>query len=261
MTRPGILIVLLAAAGLLHAQQPTELPAPKEPILPRAPERAEWTILLHFDREAAKKNFLNPGEDKQGVSEAAKQAPSYPREIRISKDGSTYREVMVWPNGTTTEKWVVDNLQVQRNPQGDIVRIMPPSGYYSKEYSDYARSDFEVLEWIGRGNYKGVRLAAGQPVYAFEVTGDKRKLTPREEADVRRELRDRGDIASPDRIFSVYLNGKNQLPVYSDDGEIIRTYTFVQAPTEKLTPPPPIAQAINQWKKEIKRKNSVPLPP
>lgn len=256
MTKQGMLIFSLAAAGFLQAQE--EVPPPKEPLLARTGKQAEWVITFRPDEGKSGDGESKSKEDGAG-KEAAPAMTGFPKEIRVSKDGDTYREIALWPDGKTSEKWVVDGLQVRDTSHGDVVRIMSPAGFYAPEYSDYTRSDFEDVEWIAKSNYQGVQAIKDAKFYKFMTAWNKRKQTPREVAE-RKMIEGYRSELDAGRVCTVLLDVATQLPMMLADGYSIRTFSY-STRTEKLVPPAKFAQAIDDWKKEIKRKTSVPLPP
>jgi hypothetical protein len=250
------LVLLLEITGSLAAQTPQQLPPPKTPILARAPERAEWVITYRFDRDKAKDELFNPSPAKKpDPANQAKGTPALlPKETHVSKDGQTYREITTWSDGHKSEKWIVQGFELSDTPQGEVMRIMP----FSTNYSDYSQSDFESAEWVAQTNYSGPNILNGLQVYGFEVAGNKRALTRREAAE--RARRGPVDKTEATRLFIADLDIHTQLPLYLDDGEFIRTYTYPGNTPEKLIPPPKFAQALESWLKEIKRKAPAPPP-
>ncbi len=237
-------VALFAGAGASPGQ---EIPPPKEPILPRAPQRAEWTVEFRLDRELAKKEVLEGKEKK----EVPKGFTGFPAEIAVSKDGSTYREIARWPDGRTVEKWIVGGLQVSQSPDGrGLMRI--PSIDYSPYLSDYSRSDFEEAEWIGKDSYVGPKVTDKLSVYEFSAAPGKRRLTPREIADQGTEAASGASAA---------LDIRTQLPVYVDDGTVVRIYRYAPAPTGTLVPPQNFAQEFEAWKSFVRKKTPPPILP
>ena len=234
-----ILWSIIALASLGRAAD--EVPALKEPLLPRTSERASWTI-----------SFVAKNPD----SPLAKQLP---KQIEVSKDGTTYREILTDVSGRKTEKWIVNGMQVQETVDGRVMKVMLTSSYYVPDFSDYTRSDFEDVEWIDKSNYRGISLSNKIPVHAFEVAGEKRRFTPR-------ELRERANNEGPTiedlvgRTYIAYLDIHTQLPVLLDDGLCIRTYSYGPA-SGGLTPPAKFAEVLDAWKRKLTKQKSVPSPP
>lgn len=256
-----ILLLLLGAGyGRAYAQQSNfDLPPPKEPLLPRVNDHSTWSVSLHYDREHARAELLDPKGSENKADAGAGEQPV--AKIQVTKDGGVYREVAIGVNGKTKEKWIFDKFQAQESDDGKVVMIMQPAAFFSRDYSDYSRSDFEVLEWIDKSNFVGTAGFRGQPVYVFETSGNKRRLTAREQADIRSERATDSEIQRYSEKFVVYLDGKTQLPVYFDDGEIIRTYTYGPSNADKLQAPSKFQQALADWNAEVKQRTAKPLPP
>lgn len=259
--KAAALLLSFAGAGFCLAQE--SVPPPKDPILPRLPSRADWTIVYRYDRDIAKDEILHPEQGKKTEEKPAgdKSVQAVPKETRISKDGNTYREVTTWRDGYQSEKWIIDGLQVRSTAAGNVVRIMLPTTYYASDYSDYARSDFEDVEWVDKKNYVGPGELNEAVAYVFKVAGDKKTRTPRENAERLADPAAANAKAEAAREYVAYLDVKNQLPVFLDDGDVIRTYTYTLNPADKLVPPQKFSQAIDDWKKRIKRKTAVPGAP
>ncbi len=248
-----------AHVGATAFAQTREDLKPGEPILPRAPSRAEWTVKSYFAGGSA-----TPG-DSAG-SDRRKPVES----VTVSKDGDTYREVIQRADGRKVEKWIQDGLQVYSLPQSDkIARSVLSARSYSETFSDYRRSDFEELEWIGMDNFTGVTEIGGREVFAFSTDAVTRKLTPRELSsladpdgtetmeDLERDFRDRSGNESG---YTAYLDIATQLPVYFDDGQTKRLYEFAKQPPGQLVAPQRFAAELAEWRSELDRRKPFPRP-
>ena len=252
----GVAAAFHATCALAQDRGP-ELPPPKDPVLPRAPARAEWTATTRADRKKALEEMAAP--PKGNVQEKATKTIS---EIRVSKDGSLYRELSVLEDGRKIEKWISGIFQAVEAPVGGFARIPLPAGTISQDYSDYRAGDFENLLWVDKSNYAGSGTFQGLPVYVFKVAADKRLFTPREKSDLEmRRTPDDSLIRKPGQTFVAYLDARTQLPVLFDDGESVTTYSFIADPPDKLQAPPAFAKALADWTADVKRKSSKPLPP
>jgi len=257
MNRTFAIFLWFALGAGVRAQQLEQISPPKEPILPRMPTRAEWIITYHFDRDKTQAEVLQP--EKAGKKPEPKEPAGYvPKETQVSKDGTTYREVTTWADGHQTEKWIVDGLEAQSTSQGGVAKIMLPTTFYSSDFSDYSRSDFEVLEWVAKANYKAPRKISGATVYEFGVAGSKKALTPREQAA--KALGDGGALPQAGQNYVAFLDVEQQRPVYLDDGEVIRIYSYPAIPSDKLSPPEKFAEFFANWKKKNRLRTAVPLP-
>lgn len=253
------MMILVFGLGLSLAQE-EKIPPPKEPVLARAPSRAEWTIRFSFDLGKAKAAALG-GTSPQKKEPDSSKFTGFPVEIQISKDGTTYREIAYWPDGSKIEKWIVDGFQLQESRDGkNLIRL--PAMSFSPDVSDYSRSDFENVEWVGLDNYTGPEVAKSPIAYEFSVTAAKKRLTSREEALI--EARGGGSEASrnPDQRYTAYLDIKTQLPLYADNGTTACIYKFAPAPSTPLTVPSKFAQEFAAWKNLIRKRTlPPPLPP
>ena len=241
------------------------LPPPKFPLELRAPNKYQWKIDFRFDRAKAKKQTLTPeakpSEDLDEPTEAA--PPMLPKSIEVSKDGRVYREVTTWQDGKKSEKWVLDGLQLREQPKtGRVLDVDAAS--YSTDFSDYRRSDFELAEWMNKEAFKGVKLLGTRPAYEFSIGSDKRRPTPREIAlksiqdDVSESTDSQPVAASAEYV--AYLDAKSLLPIYIDDGEVVRIYSYGPL-TESLVPPQKFMDRLNARKKMLQAKTRVPTPP
>jgi len=242
-------------SGWIYAQS-----MPSEPILKRAPAHAEWSVQFFPSESDIKKTFAkNGGQFKEG--EIPKGALVGPKSKTVSKDGTTYRELEQWEDGRSQEKWTVGDMQVyETSLTKKLVRLpRPASAQVASNYSDYRRSDFEELEWIGRDNFVGVQDMNGRKVYEFQGNAAKRRLTLREQGDLvdvdagksaeelAKEFR-AGSSGKPSYV--VYLDAQTQLPLYFDDGRVIRIYNFSANPPASLQVPQRFSDKFEAWKKE-----------
>lgn len=237
------------------AQDSAPPPPPKDPLLSRAPKTSEWSI-----------------EEKSAISiqteqTAEPESQDPPRKRIISKSGTIYREVTNNLKHGSTVKWVIDGLQVRQLPGSNRLSRIPRS-QFSSHYSDYRRSDFEPFEWISRDNYRGVEKYDGKLCYVFEVTNDKKRLTPREMEDRMQEQSEDDSTEQPQAAIPAenlnasiiaYLDVTTQLPVALHEGGIITTYTFLPTPETKLQPPKEVLENIVAWRESINSRT--PLPP
>jgi hypothetical protein len=172
----------------------------------------------------------------------------------------------MWADGRSREKWISGELQVYELASiGRIARCVLPSRFqFSSNYSDFRRSDFEELEWIGKENFRGVKEVEGRKVFEFQMDSGKRRLTPREVAELAdpdepQQGKKPTEQAATGRIYTAYLDTRTNLPVYFDDGEIVRTYKFSETPGS-LSIPANFAVELDNWKKDLNRRRQLPKP-
>lgn len=231
----------------------SQVPPPSEPLLKRAPANAEWTIYTYEDRSKILEEIEKQGLKAEPSGEVSEIGKVQPVAVTISKDGKTYREVAQWLDGRVREKWIAGDVQFYETAYGKkIARVSQPA---SDNFSDYRRSDFEELEWVGKDNYKGVKEVRGRKVYEFQVDLNKKRLSPREAAllidvDAPQTGADDGTpVAAPaPRIYTAYFDTATQMPLFFDDGMAVRLYKFSARPPGKLVIPPPFAEEFERAK-------------
>ncbi|MFV0416008.1 MAG: hypothetical protein ACK5NG_06535, partial [Chthoniobacterales bacterium] len=237
--------------GSFAFAQNTEYPPPRTPVLQKAPVRAEWTVEISYEPEKAVEKFTSDKADAEGLEEEPEVKIFRPTQIRVSKDGNTYREVTTWSNGKKSEKWIVDGLQIRELPRsGRLSRIDLTS--YSEHFSDYRRSDFEPVEWVGLDNYVGAKKLKGRQVYEFRSTANKKRLTAREQFFAEDGVPNSGDTVA-------YLDAKTQLPIFVINGHTARIYKDF-SPGAPLTLPKRFADEFNKWKQFLLKKSRPPTP-
>lgn len=139
-------------------------------------------------------------------------AASRPDCLTVTKTNQTYREQMTTGSGEKLEKWTVEHVQfLAGDNDGTFSLISPPNGEDpSPEYFDFGESDFEGLGWVSLENYKGVKDYHGAPAFFFESTTDGK---------------------------TALLSTSTQLPLFSDDRFVARSYTYNRPPSTPLVLP------------------------
>lgn len=166
----------------------------------------------------------------------ATNAPTEDRIVTVvvTKTGNTYWEQAALSSGKKYDKWIIEGLQLKSVPRTEaIVPLAAPSATEpSPDYSDYSKSDFPELSWITAGVFKGPVKYQGRDALYFETSGK-----------------------------SAYLAADTQLPIFSKDAELSRTYTFGRAPTTALVPPPRFQEVIKSYKNAVQglKFRTVPL--
>lgn len=245
------LIALLAGLSLLASAVAEEkAPPPRQPILPKAADGAEWSLVAKFDKE--------------------QKAPGYRilMQMTVTKTPKVRRIVSRWSDGQTTERWVVDNLVLGEEPGGKGIQVYDSSQPWvlpsPPPFPNYGISDFPELNWISMGNYAGVGTYLGRPCHVFQRTASVQKNTTKES-----ELKGVGtamdraaaaQVQAVDKLKPVtpvatatpaavaqtpvvqvvetaFLDVKTQLPVAVADPQVTREYIFSsQMPAEPVLP-------------------------
>lgn len=262
--RIGGCFSLLALLNVLTATAQSgngTIPPPKEPLLARAPQQAEWTITYRIDRKKTRDHLFNrkKGEENEPLEdETSNSFVVFPKSMTVSKDGNIYREVTHFSNGRKSEKWIVDGLQIKETPgTGRVSRVDLSSA--SPDFSDYRTSDFSAAQWINKSNYKGVKMLGNRPVYEFSSLPSEQAPNARQIAeDMAAKTDDPANGQEPAQPVPqqpnfVYLDTRTQLPVYVEDENGVRLYEYRPLP-ERLVVPEKFAKAFDEWKKVINRK-------
>ncbi len=263
----------MLASGLLMGQE--ETPAPRQPVLPRAPERAAWTISYRY--QTATPLLSQSGRDRTPV------VTDRVLSIQIQKTGNIYHQTTNWGTGTQSEAWIIGQQELVKERGASGFAIKPPG----PGADDYSKSDFDVISWLSMKYYAG--LQKGTPsVFVFRAKNSERPRTQRESYDSqtlstenaatpesRSDLpaNKQADIslkAAPNRTAvnpsddtqtTVYLDAKTQLPVRFDDGKTVATYQFTAPPTDTLVPPQEVTAILQRREKYDKATTAHPSAP
>lgn len=252
--------VVFLGLGIAQAwAQSGEAPQPTEPLLRRAPGKSEWTVSYEYGRKS-----------KDAAAPVAAGNDTFLKALTVTKDDKVYREVSQWGDGRVAEKWISGDLQVYETPYTKRIAraILPSTSQYADSYSDYRRSDFEELEWIGKDNFQGVVEQDGRKVFVFRLEKGKTRFTPRElsgltdgedqsEADLKKRLE---EYAASSAGYTAYLDVATQLPVMFSDGTITRTYRYTEVPPPALVIPVRFATELAKWQKDLVRRAPLPTP-
>ena len=253
------------ALGRLAAQSHDEPPpGPTQPLLPRAPDMAAWTVTYTY-KDAA--------PDKTASSTTVKAAPYIPERLttlQVVKTGTTYHLTCTYSTGRKSESWIVAGREVQKMPEGPLY-LHCAGGY---RYDDFTQSDFEELSWLTLQDYTGVKKLGTRSLFTFSADNMTRDLNRREKMafalgtavapplgatpEQIKALQKKATAAYKASTFggttsTVQLDATTQLPVEWDDGKIDRVYDFAAPPTDNLVPPPEVAAEFKVWSQQAPR--------
>ena len=245
----------------LGAESSDEAPTPREPLLPRAPEMAAWTITYTYKSAPP----AATGSDKSAAT--PKYTPETLASLEVVKTGTTYHLTSTFSTGRKNESWIVGEKEVTQLPEGPRFLCIS-SGV---RYDDFSKSDFEELTWLSEKFYVGLKKRGKLPVFAFSADNMKRPRTARE----RTEFEMGSAVAAPlgasvaqikalrkkaadsylaytygNTTSTVQLDASTQLPIEWDDGKIDQVYQFEAPPTQNLVPPPAVAAEFAQWARQ-----------
>lgn len=231
-----------AGLGDLVAQVPSGGAAalavkPKEPLIPKAPARSEWTVRITTE--------FSGGWESSEEWETAQAMVSEQRSLRsidYSKDAElqTYRLRSSWSDGESEDEWIVMGHHVAERAGGRGLYIV---GSESAMTQELAKNDFPELAWVDMQSFRGVKTHKGKPVFIFNVPFDQMPLSG-DDARFVEIARQADPKATPSKVLGakvsevvLYLDVQTQLPVLYNDGRSIRTYRFSQPSEARLRPP------------------------
>lgn len=214
-------------------------PVPRTPLVPRAPARAEWTVRL----TPADQGKAGEAEQRGAPAEAARAlaAMRTMQSLHVSKDEQmqTYRLRSRWSDGGTEEEWIVMGKHVAERPGGRGLYIV---GAEATTAQDLQRSDFPELDWLEMSLYRGLKPYQGKKVFVFSVPFDQKRMS-RNDAQLFMLAKQKDPTLTPSKFFKpkskeafIYLDSATQLPVYYNDGSIIREYSFTEPSESRLRP-------------------------
>ena len=233
---------------------------PRDPILPRMPERSSWTI--QFGRVAPE----DPNQTAPG-----KEALS--NRLTVTKDGTTYRVVAEKPVGGVREAWVVGSVVFLLAPDGMQCAVADSSAFPG---TDFSRSDFEAFEWVSAKNFTGSGERENRRVFIFETDSLKRVLSARERGlvvDAQLALQGE-DTSAPTTVsdeavlqtlgwagtVKALLDQSTQRPIFLESGAY-RVQVGILSGSAALTLPTPIRERLDLIAREASALQKRPTRP
>ena len=245
----GILLALAfcsPAIPLLNAQpagRETLLPL-SGPLLNRVPDYTKWVITIKIQKTKSQDLPAGPA-DLIAAQEALRI-----RSIVVTKTGPVIREEIFMGEGRKWEKWVFNGtIGVINYGTRLVVTNEQFSNSEDRFHSDFGKSDFDGLNWIGVDNYKGVKKMEGMDCLVFEKTlSDERFREAPQSINPAAPGKPPGE--QPGKTIA-FISIQSRLPAYLlKDGEL-RTYTFIALPKVIQPVPAPIADAAGAEQKSL----------
>lgn len=256
-----ICLTAVAIVGAAHAQEAApvaagEVPAgaeklvPKEPLVPPLGGRAEYKVKYFYefgaDWERSPK-WQTPARDRSQVID----------EVTISTDAAsqTARVQTRWSDGKVYNEWFYKGTQAapRTNDKGYYVLGTGAAG---------PASGFPELSWVSMKNFKGAAKFGEALVFVFRQSiGDEQKKPKSEDVNEEGIADERQPVyRTGERV--AYLDAKTQMPILSNDGQVIRVYRIVTpAPTDKLNPPAELIEMLQKRQAAIQDRVALPGDP
>jgi hypothetical protein len=246
-----LLLALVGIAPLAHAQAaPREIDkiVPKEPLVPTLPGRAEYEVLYFYD-------FGADWESSTKWRASSKSTSHQIEAVSISVDSATQtsRVVTKWSNGKTFAEWYLKGLRLAPMGEGKGYDLIGPA-------IGPAGGGFDELGWVNIAAFKGVGKLGEKLVFVFRqsvgkgVPGKERKQ-PAQDANNPGE-EERTSYRTTEKV--VYLDVETQLPMLSNDGQVIRMYRILPAPADKLEAPQELHDLLKKWQSTIRDRVASP---
>jgi len=259
----AVFAVLLAIGpNVASSAEDPGVPPPKEPILRRLASPASWTVTFQYPDDTR--------QSKKGSSKASSAPQAAPHlqldrleAVTVTKAGKVWREQSLWSSGNKTETWIFHDMRAGTSPGSHAIAAIAFSSD-EPEALDYRRSDFEGLEWVAMEHYKGVKDYAGKPAYVFQFDQEN---APASEGFAASATPDQAIKKANARIGQLgmtkiaILSAETQLPLYSCDGVVERTYSYNQPPASPLVPPESFLKVFQKLETEAKELHRSPSEP
>jgi len=233
-------------APCAHAQSADDAQPPSGPLLASAPDYSQWVV-----------TFTYP-EDKNPTSgaDASGPAPAYlttrTRTITTTKTHEVIHEEFVDGRGEKFDEWHVGNIAYTKGSGSNLWGELDPSDLAngSAHFQPLPASGFRNLDWITKDSYAGTMKYSGRDCLVFTLVSPHKtnlfKLTTPES-----QLESLATYA--------LIDAETRLPVIVKAEGMTRLYQFKNAPTEKLTLPPDLAEQLRKGEEGRKRLNQ-PMP-
>jgi hypothetical protein len=255
-----LLIFCATWLGAITALADDRPPLPAKKMPAELPASAAWEITFKYNDEPAKA----AGATETGASPAADgaAAETEPRPVKmvVTRTGDTIREETSWSVGKKTEKWILrKNLQVIEDlTTGRLFRL--PATTLIDDFSDYSKGSFSELAWISPEHYQGVRKVNERPCFIFTAACGQAvgQLAAELNPEIPAELR---GTATDDVKLDVAIDTATLLPVFFNNGRVMKSYRILPPPTSQLVMPPKFAEAFDEWIKRIEEANRRPGKP
>lgn len=200
----------------------SKLQIPDGPLLNPIPAFAEWVVTYSYPEDRASSGSATPPNDLR------------PRKITTTKTKTVLHEETVDTRGIKTSVWQLNGVVYGKD---DNTQVWSQSSPGTSGYAPIQADRFRDLGVVTRENYAGTIKYSGRDCLVF-VPGGATSL----------------NLSNPDiagqAVGSLktvaFIDVESRLPVEVRESGVIRYFQFGDAPSDLLTPPPDLAQAIQQ---------------
>jgi len=246
--------------GTVPASADDRPPLPAKKMPAELPASAAWEITFKYaDEPADGPEGAEAGASPAGDGAAAETEPR-PVKVVITRTGDLIREQTLWSGRKKTEKWIYrTSLAVEEDPAtGKLFRV--PAVSLVNDFGDYAKGNFSELAWISPEHYQGVRKVNERPCFIFTAARGQAvgQLAAELNPDIPAELR---GTATDDAKLTAAIDSETLLPVFFNNGRVLKGYRILRPPDAPLVMPPKFAGVFDEWIKRIEEANRLPGKP
>jgi hypothetical protein len=157
-------------------------------------------------------------------------------------------------NGKSYSNWIYKGTAL--SPRGDN------KNYYVSGVGVAPAVNFPELSWVNHKNFKGAGKFGERMVFVFrdaaKANTENKSSTKAEGFSEVEEAVEEEPVTSYRVDTKVaYLDAKTQMPVLSNDGNVIRIYSFSQ-PSGTLVPPKEMVEMLEKRQIEIQKRVALP---
>jgi hypothetical protein len=243
------------AGGVQDPPAGAESLVPKEPLIPSLGVRAEFSVRYFHE-------FAADWEKSPKWRVPARANAQQVELVTISTDtnAQTTRVLTKWSDGKVNTEWYYKGAHVA--PRSN------DSGYYVMGIGQNGPgAGFSELAWVNMKNFKGVAKLGETPVFVFrQVLGAEAKKPKNQETEPAEgseeiegfSVEKEEAIAYKTNTKVAYLDVKTQMPILSNDGQVIRVYSVAPTPTVPLAPPPAMIEMLKRRQAGIEDRVKLP---
>ena len=229
-------LIFALGSATVFAQQappPAREPLPDGPLLARAPEFSQWTVVI--------KPVTPP------TTPATAHAKTGDLTSTVTKTRDVYFQEFADAFGRKWKTWVADKLQATISP--DNGAIILGEGGDGQLSTDYSKTDFQGLEWVSADNFVKTSTFEGRKCLVFSVALTVPVAAPLASAD---RVATGASAATPSapaartELATGVVDFDSRLPLYAQKGSTSYRFKFGSPPQVMLQVPADIMKLVQQ---------------